>query len=72
MSAQLHMKTGHGDVYTDFDLQLQPLQPKVTREDGHRGYRVRMEQAVEGIVGAGGPEFTFKTFNGDIYLRKLQ
>jgi hypothetical protein len=65
------MQAGQGDIYTDFDLQLQPTKPKVTQErEGGGSYRVRMEKAVEGTVGAGGPEFRFKTFKGDIILRK--
>lgn len=70
-NANLFMQAGQGDIYTDFDLQLQPTKPKVTQErEGGGNYRVRMEKAVEGTLGAGGPEFRFKTFNGDIILRK--
>jgi len=70
--ATLHMQSGQGDIYTDFDVELQPTQPKVTQEREGRGYRVRMEKAVEGTIGGGGPEMRFKTFNGDIILRKPQ
>jgi len=70
--ATLHMQTGQGDIYTDFDVQLQPTQPKVTQEHEGSGYRVRMEKAVEGTIGDGGPEMRFKTFNGDIILRQPQ
>jgi hypothetical protein len=31
-----------------------------------------MEKEVLGKIGAGGPEFRFKTFHGDIILRQLQ
>lgn len=69
----LYMQSGQGDVYTDFDVQLQPTKPKVTRDqEGDGSYRVRMEKAVEGTIGGGGPELRFKTFNGDIILRKPQ
>jgi hypothetical protein len=69
--ANLYMQAQQGDIYTDFDVQLQPTKPKVTQErEGSGGYRVRMEKAVEGTLGGGGPEFRFKTFNGDIILRK--
>lgn len=68
--ADLRMKTGQGDIYTDFDIQLQPTQPRVTREQEGEGYRVRMEKEVLGRIGAGGPEYRFKTFNGDIVLRQ--
>lgn len=70
--ATLYMQSGQGDVYTDFDVQLQPTQPKVTQEHEGSGYRVRMEKAVEGTIGGGGPEMRFKTFNGDIILRQPQ
>jgi hypothetical protein len=72
INANLHMQTGQGDVYTDFDIEIQPSQPKVTQEHEGKGYRVRMEKAVEGTIGGGGPEFRFKTFNGDIILRRPQ
>ena len=70
IKASLYMQSGRGDIYTDFDVKLLPTQPKVTQEREGRGYRVRMEKAVEGSIGGGGPEFRFKTFNGDIILRK--
>ena len=70
IKADLYMQSGHGDIYTDFDIQLKPTEPKVTREQEGRGYRVRMEKAVEGTIGGGGPELRFKTFNGDIILRR--
>ena len=73
VQANLFMQSGQGDIYTDFDVQLLPTKPKVTREhEGGGSYRVRMEKAVEGTLGGGGPEFRFKTFNGDIILRKPQ
>jgi len=73
LRANLFMQSGQGDVYTDFDVQLQPTKPKVTRDqEGGGSYRVRMEKAVEGTIGGGGAELRFKTFNGDIVLRKPQ
>lgn len=68
--ANLYMQSGQGDIYTDFDVALKPTQPKITREQEGGGFRVRMEKAVEGTIGGGGPEMRFKTFNGDIILRK--
>ena len=68
--ADLHMQSRQGEIFTDFDIELLPTQPKVTQEHEGGGYRVRMEKAVEGTLGGGGPEFRFKTFNGDIILRR--
>jgi hypothetical protein len=70
--ANLHMQSRQGEIYTDFDIDVRPTEPKITEEREGRGYRVRMEKAVEGSMGGGGPELRFKTFNGDIILRKPQ
>lgn len=71
LAAELSIQTHRGDVLTDFDLRMQPL-PRVVDsgrdEDGR--YRVRQERAVRAIVGGGGPEVHFKTFNGDIVIRR--
>ena len=37
---------------------------------GVLGFRVRIEKEVVGTINGGGPEFRFKTYNGDIYVRK--
>lgn len=72
VQATLYMQSGQGGIYTDFEVQLSPTKPTVTQEHEGKGFRVRMEKAVEGTIGGGGPEFRFKTFNGDIVLRKPQ
>jgi len=69
--ANLRMQPGQGDVYTDLDVKIEPRAPVVERnEDGGR-FTIRVEQEVRGTLGGGGPEFSFKTFNGDIYLRRV-
>lgn len=69
-SADLHLNSGRGDIYTDFDVALAPQTTKVSREEGGGKYRVRVEQEVVGSINGGGPEFRMKTFNGDIYVRR--
>lgn len=68
-SAKLRMNSGQGDVYTDFEVALEPQQVQVSREEGRDGYRVRMEKEVVGRINGGDTEFRFKTYNGHIYLR---
>jgi DUF4097 and DUF4098 domain-containing protein YvlB len=71
--ANVKMKTSHGEMYTDFDVQLNGNAPAPDVED-NRGkggrYRVRIDASVNGTINGGGPEFQFTTFNGDIMLRK--
>jgi len=70
--ANLRLRSDHGDVYTDFDVQLQPqAAPTVqenTRGDGH--YRINRSRSVIGTINGGGPEVELRTFNSNVYVRK--
>jgi hypothetical protein len=70
LKATLKMRSDHGELFTDFDMNIKKSAPKVenNREDGV--YKISMEDWVIGEVNGGGPEMTFKTFNGDILIRK--
>ena len=69
LAAELRMRSDHGEIFTDFELQLEKSPARVTQERGS-GYRVEVRKEVIGKVGGGGPEMAFKTFNGDILIRK--
>jgi DUF4097 and DUF4098 domain-containing protein YvlB len=73
--ADIKMHSEQGDIYSDFDVQIRP-QPKKTEqvdeeEEGEeRRFRIAFDKTIHGAINGGGPEFSFKTFNGDIYIRK--
>ncbi len=73
IKATLSMRTDNGEVYSDFNIQLQSTTPRQTVEDG-RGkggkYVVRMEKTVKGTINGGGQEIQLKNFNWNIYIRK--
>jgi DUF4097 and DUF4098 domain-containing protein YvlB len=73
LKATVSMRTDNGEVYSDFDIQLQAINPQPAVEDG-RGkggrYTVRVEKTVKGNINGGGQEIQFKNFNGNIYIRK--
>lgn len=70
LGATLRVTSGRGDFLTDFDVKPQP-NPPVVEQDGRNGrYEVRLERETVAVVGKGGPDFRFKTFNGDIIIRK--
>jgi hypothetical protein len=46
------------------------LEVSVFQSGGGDRYRVRVERETRAIVGGGGPELRFKTFNGDVVIRK--
>jgi DUF4097 and DUF4098 domain-containing protein YvlB len=73
IKAKVVMKTDNGEIFSDFDIQLDPTtrQPIVEDSRGQGGrYRVRVEKAVSGTINGGGPEIHFTNFNGNIYIRK--
>jgi hypothetical protein len=71
VKADLVVSGAQGDIWTDFDVTVQPREPTVEREGGNGNrYRVRMQQDMHGTINGGGPELRFKTFHGDITIRK--
>lgn len=73
LKASVSMRTDNGEVYSDFDVQLDTTAPRQIVEDGRSNggkYRVRMDKTVKGKIGGGGPEIQFKNFNGNIYIRR--
>lgn len=72
--ANLNLRTDNGEIYSDFEIQVEPnpQQPIVEEEDHahiHR-HRVRIDKTLRATLNGGGPEIQFKGFNGNIYLRK--
>jgi len=64
---------GQGDVYTDFEAQLQAggAQPIVEDSRGKGGkYKVKLDKVIRYTVNGGGPEIKITNFNGDIIIRK--
>lgn len=64
------MKTEWGDVYTNFDMEIDRggERSESNSEDGT--FRVAVNRWIIGKVNGGGPEFLFKTLHGDISIRK--
>lgn len=73
LKANLTLKSDRGEIFTDFDVQMQaaPVQQIVEDGRGQGGkYRVKIDKAVHGTINGGGPEYQFTNFNGSIYIRK--
>jgi hypothetical protein len=71
--ARLRLKTNNGEVYSDFDVKMEPDTSKPVVEDsrGQGGrYRIRMDRGVIGSINGGGPEYSFQTMNGTILIHK--
>ncbi|HET9167259.1 MAG TPA: DUF4097 family beta strand repeat-containing protein [Candidatus Angelobacter sp.] len=73
LKANVSLRTDNGEVYSDFDVKVQPNAPQQTVEDdrGKGGkYKVKIDKNVRGTINGGGQEIQFKNFNGNIYIRK--
>ncbi len=70
LKATVKMRSDHGNLFSDFDMEIKKSSPKIddNREDGV--YKIVMEEWVMGDINGGGPEVTFKTYSGDILIRK--
>jgi DUF4097 and DUF4098 domain-containing protein YvlB len=73
LKASVSLRSDMGDVFSDFDVQMQAAssQPIVEDSREHGGkYRVKIDKTVRGTINGGGPELQFTNFNGHIYIRK--
>lgn len=71
--ANVRLKSDNGDIYSDFEIQMTGEPKKVIEENGReRGgrYKVRVDRSIYGMINGGGPEVQFKSFQGDIFIRK--
>ncbi len=69
----LKLKSDNGEIFTDFELKLMPnsSQPVVEDSRGKGGkYRVKLDKATVGTINGGGPDISFKTLNGNIFVRQ--
>lgn len=73
VKADVKLRSDHGDVLTDFDIQLKAgPSPSVedTRSSAGGRYRVEANKSILGSINGGGPEIELRTFNGRVVLRK--
>jgi hypothetical protein len=72
--ANLKMKTDYGEIFSDFEIKIDPTPQKVSEEPQREGgrYRISFDKYYLGSINGGGPEYLFKTFQGDILIRKAK
>lgn len=71
--ANVRMKTDNGDIYSDYDVKLDPGAQVLHNDSGRQQdgtYHLRFDHALRGTINGGGPDYQFTTFNGQIYIRK--
>ncbi|MRS64619.1 DUF4097 family beta strand repeat-containing protein [Larkinella terrae] len=66
------LKSDRGEIYSDFDVDVDKTQPKATRSSQDGMYKVSIDDWVQGKVNGGGREVMMKNMNGNIYIRKAK
>lgn len=70
--SNLKLKSDRGEIYTDFEINVDKSQPKVNRTNESGMHKLSVDEWVYGTTNGGGPEFMMKTMNGNIYIRKAK
>jgi DUF4097 and DUF4098 domain-containing protein YvlB len=73
LKANVSLRSDRGDVFSDFDVNMQGPTSQPVVEDGRKDggkYKVKIDKTVRGTINGGGPEMQFTNFNGQIYIRK--
>ncbi|HVS97114.1 MAG TPA: DUF4097 family beta strand repeat-containing protein [Puia sp.] len=70
--ANLKLKSGHGEMYTDFNIDVDKSQPKIETKNEAHYHEIRIDDWVFGKINGGGPEIMMQTTFGTVYLRKAK
>ena len=70
LNADVRLKTFNGKVFTDFDYAALPRENAIVEERKGMRHILRRGDSYSVRIGKGGPEFSFDTLNGSIYVLK--
>jgi hypothetical protein len=70
LKADVRLTAGSGRVYTDFEVELAPVETQIKSERQNGKFQVEFNREVRGRIAGGGPEIYFQSWNGDIFIRK--
>jgi len=70
VNALVKMKSDNGDIFSDFSIDLNKRKRKVEKSVNGNTNRVFLDEWAYGKINDGGPEFLFKSYDGNIYIRK--
>jgi hypothetical protein len=68
--ANLKLKSDRGEIFSDFDIDIDKTQSKTNKTNEPGMYKIKMEDWVYGKINGGGPEMVMKNMQGNIYVKK--
>jgi len=66
----LHIDSAEGEIVSDFEVELQPSKPVMSRENSRNGVEVRVESVIIASINGGGTVIKLKTLNGNINITR--
>ncbi|MEP1094910.1 MAG: DUF4097 family beta strand repeat-containing protein [Cyclobacteriaceae bacterium] len=66
LNAKIYFDSMNGDMYSAFDYKK--LSPKIEKSSKNGKFKIGTKTGVE--IGAGGPELSFRSINGNVYLKR--
>ncbi|WP_337044310.1 DUF4097 family beta strand repeat-containing protein [Emticicia sp. 17c] len=66
------VKSDRGEIYSDFDIDVDKTTPKGVRTSQNGMYKVSVDDWIQGKVNGGGSEIMMKNMHGNIYIRKAK
>ncbi len=70
LAADVRMESERGEILSDFEMEIAPPEPAERRRDDKGRFRVEVRRAVRGAIGGGGALMEFRTYQGDILIRR--
>ena len=68
----LKLKSDNGQMYSDFDVAVDPSKPRVNKTSEDHYYKISIDDWIQSKIKGGGPEMMMKTMSGNIYIRKAK
>jgi hypothetical protein len=68
--ANLKLKSDNGDVFSDFDIDIDKTPSKIDKTNEPGMYKIKKDDWVYGKINGGGPEMMMKNMQGNIYVKK--
>jgi uncharacterized Zn finger protein len=68
----LKMKSDHGEIFTDFDVDIDKTETKAQKSVSEGMYQLKQDDWINGKINGGGPEILMKNMDGNIFIRKAK
>jgi hypothetical protein len=70
--ANLKLKCDRGEMFTDFDIEVDKTRPKVETKNEDHFHQVKIDDWVLGKINGGGSQLELQSQFGSIYIRKVK